>query len=67
MLVFAVRRFGTMILTMFVVSVLVFVLLEVNIDGVATKVLGPYSSQEQRHLWLQSNGYYDPAILRYLR
>ena len=67
MLVFAVRRFGTMILTMFVVSVLVFVLLEVNIDGVATKVLGPYSSQEQRHLWLQANGYYDPAILRYLR
>jgi peptide/nickel transport system permease protein len=56
-----------MILTMFVVSVLVFVLLEVNIDGVATKVLGPYSSQEQRHLWLQANGYYDPAILRYLR
>lgn len=56
-----------MILTMFVVSVLVFLLLEVNIDGVATKVLGPYSSQEQRHLWLQANGYYDPAILRYLR
>lgn len=67
MLVFAVRRFGTMILTMFVVSVLVFLLLEINIDGVATKVLGPYSSQEQRQIWLEANGYYDPAILRYLR
>lgn len=67
MLVFMARRFGTMILTMFVVSVLVFLLLEINIDGVATKVLGPYSSQEQRHIWLQNNGYYDPAILRYLR
>jgi len=43
------------------------VLMEVNIDGVATKVLGPYTSQVQRHLWLQANGYYDPAILRYLR
>jgi len=67
MLIFMVRRFGTMILTMLVVSVLVFLLLEINIDGVATKVLGPYSSQEQRHIWLQNNGYYDPAILRYLR
>jgi peptide/nickel transport system permease protein len=67
MLIFMVRRFGTMLLTMLVVSVLVFLLLEINVDGVATKVLGPYSSQEQRHLWLEANGYYDPAVLRYLR
>lgn len=67
MLIFMLRRFGTMLLTMLVVSILVFLLLEINIDGVATKVLGPYSSQEQREIWLQNNGYYDPAPLRYLR
>lgn len=67
MLIFMARRFGTMVLTMLVVSILVFLLLEINIDGVATKVLGPYSSQEQRHIWLQNNGYYDPAVFRYLR
>jgi len=67
MLIFMLRRFGTMVLTMLVVSILVFLLLEINVDGVATKVLGPYSSQEQREIWLQNNGYYDPAALRYLR
>ena len=67
MLIFMIRRFGTMILTMLVVSILVFLLLEINVDGVATKVLGPYSTQEQRQIWLEANGYYDPAALRYLR
>ena len=67
MLIFMVRRFGTMILTMLVVSILVFLLLEINVEGVATKVLGPYTSQEQREIWLRENGYLDPAIWRYLR
>jgi peptide/nickel transport system permease protein len=67
MLIFMVRRFGTMILTMLVVSILVFLLLEINVEGVAIKVLGPYTSVEQRYLWLERNGYFDPAILRYLR
>ncbi len=67
MLIFMVRRFGTMVLTMLVVSILVFLLLEINVESVATKVLGPYTSQEQRELWLEANGYYDPAVLRYLR
>jgi peptide/nickel transport system permease protein len=67
MLVFIVRRFGTMALTMLVVSILVFLLLEINVESVATNVLGPYTSQEQRELWLERNGYTDPAIWRYLR
>jgi len=67
MLIFMVRRFGTMVLTMLVVSILVFLLLEINVEGVAVKVLGPYTSVEQRNLWLERNGYFDPAILRYLR
>ena len=53
MLVFVAKRFGFMILTMIVVSLLLFLLLEINVDGVATKVLGPYSSQEQREIWLE--------------
>ena len=67
MLIFMLRRFGTMVLTMVVVSILVFLLLEINVESVATKVLGPYTSQEQREIWLRENGYFDPAVLRYLR
>ncbi|MGF1592088.1 MAG: ABC transporter permease [Kiloniellaceae bacterium] len=67
MLIFMLRRFGTMVLTMVVVSILVFLLLEINVESVAIKVLGPYTSMEQRNLWLERNGYFDPAILRYLR
>lgn len=67
MLIFMLRRFGTMVLTMIVVSVLVFLLLEINVESVAIKVLGPYTSLEQRNLWLERNGYFDPAVLRYLR
>jgi peptide/nickel transport system permease protein len=67
MLVFMARRTGTMLLTMVVVSILLFLLLEVNSAGVAIKVLGPYSSDEQRQLWLEQNGYMDPLIVRYGR
>src|SRR5215470_5448266 len=67
MLILISKRLGLMALTMFAVSLLVFLLLEINVHGVATKVLGPYSSQDQREMWLQRNGYYDPVLQRYLR
>jgi len=67
MLVFFVRRLGTMVLTMVVVSILLFLVLEINVEGVAVKVLGPYSSDEQRDLWLDRNGYFDPLHERYAR
>ncbi len=67
MLVFILKRIGFMLLTMIVVSVLLFLLLEIDVRGVATMVLGPYSSEEQRELWLQQNGYFDPMYERYLR
>jgi peptide/nickel transport system permease protein len=67
MLIFIAKRFGFMILTMIVVSILLFLLLEINVDGVATKVLGPYSSQESREIWLEDNGYRDPLVQRYSR
>src|SRR5262249_7911906 len=67
MLILIGKRLGFMVLTMIVVSMLVFLLLEINVAGVATKVLGPYSSQEQREIWLEKNGYYAPVHQRYLR
>ena len=65
MLIFLVRRLGTTLLTMIVVSFLLFLLLEINVEGVAIKVLGPYSSVEQRQIWLEEHGYLQPFYIRY--
>jgi peptide/nickel transport system permease protein len=65
MLILIARRFGFMVLTMVTVSILLFLLLETNIENVATKVLGPYSSDEQRQIWLEQNGYLEPMYIRY--
>jgi peptide/nickel transport system permease protein len=53
--------------TMVAVSLLVFLVLEANIDGVAAKVLGQFSTIDQRHAWLLANGYLDPLPVRYAR
>jgi len=66
MLIFIVRRLGTTILTMVVVSLLLFLLLEINPGAVAIKVLGPYSSEEQRTIWLDQHGYFRPVYIRYI-
>ena len=50
---------------MFVVSMLLFALLEFTPGSVATKVLGPYASDEQRSLWLEAHGYFEPPHERY--
>ncbi len=65
MIVFIARRVFFMAVTMFVVSLLVFLLLEVNGQAVAIRVLGPYTSEEQRQLWLEANGYLRPAYVRF--
>ena len=65
MLIFLAKRTSYMVLTMLAVSILVFLLLEVNGESVAVKVLGPYSTAEQRHLWLQQHGYLEPWYTRY--
>jgi peptide/nickel transport system permease protein len=59
------RRLASLVLTMLVVSALLFLLLELTPGSVATKVLGPYSSEEQRQLWLEANGYLEPLWARY--
>ena len=65
MLIFLVKRLGYMAVTMVVVSLLLFLLLEITPGNVATKVLGPYSSEEQRTLWLEAHGYFEPLWYRY--
>ncbi len=65
MIVLLAKRFGGMVLTMLTVSILLFLLFETNIESVATKVLGPYSSDEQRQIWLEKEGYFRPLYIRY--
>jgi peptide/nickel transport system permease protein len=67
MFLFITRRIGSMVLTMLVVSILLFLLLELQPGSVATKVLGPYSTDEQRQIWMEKNGYLDPLHERYFR
>jgi peptide/nickel transport system permease protein len=66
MAVFIFKRLGFVVLTMVAVSLLLFLLLELSPGSVATKVLGPYSSEEQRRLWLEAHGYFEPLWVRYL-
>jgi peptide/nickel transport system permease protein len=66
MMLLIVKRIGAMVLTMVVVSLLLFLVLEITPGNVATKVLGPYSSEEQRNLWLEAHGYFEPVYVRYL-
>lgn len=65
MLQLAARRFASMLLIMAVVSFVLFTIFETDKLGVAGKVLGPYSSTEQRELWLEQNGYDRPFLVRY--
>ncbi len=55
-----------MVLMMAVVSLVLFTLFETDKLAVAGKVLGAYSSTDQREIWLEKNGYNEPLMLRYL-
>ncbi len=65
MIVLISKRVGFMLITMFVVSVLLFMSLEFSPGNVATKVLGNFSTLEQREIWLEAHGYFEPAWKRY--
>ncbi len=65
MLKLAAKRFVSMILIMVTVSFALFVLFEHDKLAVAGKVLGPYSSEQQRLIWLDENGYDAPFVARY--
>lgn len=66
MLILILKRLGFMVLTMLAVSLLIFALLEINVESVAVKVLGPYTNVEQRNLWLEEHGYFRPFHERYI-
>jgi len=66
MVMFIAKRLSLMALTMVVVSLLLFLLLEISPGDVAINVLGPYTSEEQRTLWLEQRGYFEPLWQRYL-
>lgn len=66
MLILIARRLGSMVLIMLVVSVILFAIFETDKLAVAGKVLGPYSSTEQRELWLEQNGYNQGFWTRYV-
>ncbi|WP_244512996.1 ABC transporter permease [Ensifer sp. LC163] len=65
--IFLMRKVAIAVATMLVVSFLIFLALEVNVEDVAVKVLGQYSTVEQRAAWLAQNGYNDAFALRYVR
>ena len=66
MLKLAAKRFVSMILIMVTVSFALFALFEHDKLAVAGKVLGPYSSEQQRLIWLDENGYDAPFLIRYV-
>ena len=53
-----VRRLALMVLTMLAMSAIIFLILELDPEGVARKALGQFSTPEQRVVWLAANGYY---------
>ena len=65
MLIFLLKRLGFMLLTMLAVSILLFLVLEINVENLATRVLGQFSTEEQRQIWLEQNGYLQPIYVRY--
>lgn len=66
MLILILRRLGSMVLIMLVVSIILFAIFETDKLSVAGKVLGPYSSLEQREIWLEKNGYNQSFWTRYM-
>jgi peptide/nickel transport system permease protein len=62
-----IKRLTAMVLIMAVVSFILFAIFETDKLAVAGKVLGPYSSTEQREIWLEENGYNAPFLVRYFK
>lgn len=65
MLRYAARQLFNMAITLFAVSFLVFALNELSPGDVASKVLGPYATQEQVNILTEEMGLNRPLIVRY--
>jgi peptide/nickel transport system permease protein len=66
MLAFLARRIMALILTMLVVSMLIFAAFEWTPGQVARKVLGPFATQEQVDILTEKMGLNRPAPMRYV-
>ena len=66
MIRYALARLGEVLGVMLAVSFLVYLVLEHNVADVAVKVLGQFSTADQRAMWLHENGYDAPFLQRYL-
>jgi peptide/nickel transport system permease protein len=64
---YALRRGGTLILTLIAASFLVFAITEFSPGNVARKTLGPYAPKESVDLLYRKLGLNDPLIVRYGR
>jgi peptide/nickel transport system permease protein len=66
MRIFFAKRFGYLLLTMFVVSLAVFTVMELTPGQAARKVLGPFATQRQVDLLTEEMGLNRPVLLRYV-
>ena len=60
------RRIGFMLLTMFLVSVAIFLISEVVPGDVARHILGQFATQEQVDLFREQMGLNQPVYIRYV-
>ncbi|MCF8126312.1 MAG: ABC transporter permease [Desulfotignum sp.] len=66
MIVFILRRFFLLLLTMILVSVAVFVIAESSPGNIAKNVLGAFITPEQEAAFIRQNGLDQPLYVRYL-
>jgi peptide/nickel transport system permease protein len=66
MLAFILKRLASLVFTMLVVSALVFAAFEFTPGQVATKILGPFSTQDQRDRLMEELGLNRPVYERYI-
>lgn len=66
MIAFFAKRFGYLVLTMFVVSLIIFLLFEATPGKVARKVLGPFATEQQVDLLTEQMGLNRPVYVRYV-
>lgn len=65
MLALAAKRLGSMILIMLTISFILFVIFEGDKLNLAQKVLGQYSTMDQRLKWVEQQGLNAPFLTRY--
>ncbi|WP_024336638.1 ABC transporter permease [Desulfotignum balticum] len=66
MIVFILRRFFLLLLTMILVSLAVFIIAESSPGNIAKNVLGAFISPEQEAAFIRQNGLDQPMYVRYL-